>query len=259
MKFRIEQDSMGKVEVEATKYWGAQTQRCINNFDIGNERMPISIIRSYAIVKKACAIANFKCGVLSEEKANLICEVCEEIKSGKLDEHFPLPIWQTGSGTHTNMNVNEVIVNRGQELYGGSISDKNKFLHPNDDVNKSQSSNDTFPTVMNISAYTVLIKKTIPSVNELIEALKIKSNDFSKNVKIGRTHLMDAAPISLGQEFSAYVSHLSHSLEKLENSLDFLSELALGGTAVGTGLNAPLYFDKNAIAEISIQTGITRR
>lgn len=248
---------MGQVKVPADKYWGAQTQRCLDNFKIGNHLMSHEIISAYAVIKKAVAIANQKCGVLTDIKSDLIQKVCDEIIAGKLDENFPLPIWQTGSGTHTNMNVNEVISNRAQEIAGEKVADKVKVLHPNDDVNKSQSSNDTFPTAMNIAAYQCLNNKTIPAVENLINSFREKSEQFKNIIKTGRTHMMDAAPISVGQEFSAFVSQLEKGLSNLVYSLKDLSELALGGTAVGTGLNAPNGFDKIAIAEISIITGIS--
>ncbi|MDP4266316.1 MAG: class II fumarate hydratase [Bacteroidota bacterium] len=248
MTYRTEKDSMGTIEVPSDKYWGAQTQRSVNNFKIGNQKMPIEIIRAFAILKKAAAQANQQLGVLSEEKAILISQVCDEISLGKLDEHFPLVIWQTGSGTQSNMNVNEVIANRAHVLSGGKLGEKT-IIHPNDDVNKSQSSNDTFPTAMNIAAYIKIIDITIPGIQILLDTLKNKSKEFEKIVKIGRTHLMDATPLTLGQEFSGYVSQLEHGLKHLSDTLGHLSELALGGTAVGTGINTPRGFDK-VVADI---------
>ncbi|MBE50825.1 MAG: fumarate hydratase, class II [Flavobacteriales bacterium] len=240
MKYRIEKDTMGEVKIPKEKYWGAQTERSRNNFKIGpKSSMPIEIIYGYAYLKKAAAHANAKLGVLSEEKKQLISKVCDEIISKKHDEEFPLVVWQTGSGTQTNMNVNEVIANRAHVLNGGKLSDKYKCIHPNDDVNKSQSSNDTFPTAMHIATYLTIVKKTIPSIKKLKETLKKKSIEFSDIIKIGRTHLMDATPIRLGQEISAYVSQLEFGLKALKNTLAHLSEIALGGTAVGTGINTP--------------------
>jgi len=241
MSVRTEKDTMGKVEVPARKYWGAQTQRSKMNFPIGGEnmRMPIEIIRAFGILKKAAAFTNRELEVLAEEKSNLIAKAADEVIEGKLDDHFPLVVWQTGSGTQTNMNVNEVIANRGHVLNGGSLDDEKKVLHPNDDVNKSQSSNDTFPTGMHIACYKMVVETTIPGVEKLRNTLKQKSDAFMKVVKIGRTHLMDATPLTVGQEFSAYVSQLDHGLKALKNTLDHLSEIALGGTAVGTGINTP--------------------
>ena len=250
LKFREEHDTMGIVEVPADKYWGAQTQRSLENFKIG-DKMPIEVIQAFAILKKSCAKANEELGKLSHEKTVLIEKVCNEILSGNLNEQFPLVVWQTGSGTQTNMNVNEVISNRAQVINGGELTDTKKILHPNDDVNKSQSSNDTFPTAMHISAMKILVRETIPSIITLKEALKEKSREFSEHIKIGRTHFMDATPISFGQEFSGYVSQLEHGLKALKNSLSYLSELAIGGTAVGTGLNAPKNFDKLVCKYIS--------
>ena len=241
MTHRTEHDTIGPVEVPADKYWGAQTQRSLQNFKIGGPamQMPMEIIYAFAILKKAAAHTNSELGVLNEEKANLISQVCDEILDKKLDEHFPLVVWQTGSGTQTNMNVNEVIANRGHVVQGGQLDDEEKVLHPNNDVNKSQSSNDTFPTAMHIVGYKILVEQTIPAIQKLRDSLKIKSENFKNVVKIGRTHLMDATPVTLGQEFSAYVSQLDHGLTALKNTLPHLSELALGGTAVGTGLNTP--------------------
>jgi fumarate hydratase class II len=240
MNYRIEKDTMGEVKVPAEKYWGAQTQRSINNFKIGSEAsMPLEIIYGFSYLKKAAAHTNCELGVLSEEKRDLISKVCDEILECKHDDQFPLVIWQTGSGTQSNMNVNEVIANRAHVIAGGKLEDSEKTIHPNDDVNKSQSSNDTFPTGMHIACYKMLIENTIPDVEQLSNALRIKAREFINVVKIGRTHLMDATPLTLGQEFSGYVSQLDHGLLALDNTLDHLSELALGGTAVGTGINTP--------------------
>ena len=240
MSYRIEKDTMGQVKVPAEKYWGAQTERSRNNFKIGQPAsMPLELVHGFAYLKKAAAYANCELGVLSNEKRDLISAVCDEILEGKHDDEFPLVIWQTGSGTQSNMNTNEVIANRAHVLNGGSLDDKNKFIHPNDDVNKSQSSNDTFPTGMHIAAYKMIVETTIPGVERLRDTLDEKSKAFMHVVKIGRTHLMDATPLTLGQEFSGYVSQLDHGLKALKNTLAHLSELALGGTAVGTGINTP--------------------
>ena len=240
MKYRIEKDTMGDVKVPAEKYWGAQTERSRNNFKIGAEAsMPLEIIYGFAYLKKAAAHTNCQLSVLSEEKRDLISKVCDEILEGQHDEQFPLVIWQTGSGTQSNMNANEVIANRAHVINGGNLEDAEKTIHPNDDVNKSQSSNDTFPTGMHIAAYKTIIENTIPGVEQLRNTLEAKSVAFNKVVKIGRTHLMDATPLTLGQEFSGYVSQLNHGLKALNNTLNHLSELALGGTAVGTGINTP--------------------
>ncbi len=240
MKTRIENDTMGPVEVPADKYWGAQTERSRGNFKVGPEgSMPREVIRAFAILKKAAALTNMDLGALPAEKCELISKVCDEILDGKLDDQFPLVIWQTGSGTQSNMNVNEVISNRAHVLAGGILGEGKSPLHPNDDVNKSQSSNDTFPTAMSIAAYKMVVETTIPGVQILRDTLAKKSEEFSNLVKIGRTHLMDATPLTLGQEFSGYVSQLDHGLRALKNTLAHLSELALGGTAVGTGINAP--------------------
>ena len=244
METRIEKDTMGEVHVPADKYWGAQTQRSKDNFRIGEGRMPAEIIRAFGFLKKAAAAANLELGVLPEEKATLIMQVCDGIIDGKLDDQFPLVVWQTGSGTQSNMNVNEVVANRAHVLQGHRLGEGTRLIHPNDDVNKSQSSNDTFPTAMHIAAYRVLTRVTIPGVKDLRDTLKEKSGAFMDVVKIGRTHLMDATPLTLGQEFSGYVSQLDHGLKALVNSLDHLAELALGGTAVGTGINAPKGYDK---------------
>ena len=255
--YRIEKDTMGEVKVPTKKYWGAQTQRSRNNFKIGEEAsMPSEIIYGFAFLKKAAAHVNFELGVLSEEKKNLISEVCDEILAGKHEQEFPLVTWQTGSGTQSNMNANEVIANRGHVLSGGSLEDSQKSLHPNDDVNKSQSSNDTFPTGMHIAAYKMLIETTIPSVENLKDSLLAKSKDFMDVVKIGRTHLMDATPLTLGQEFSGYVSQLDHGLKALFNTLPHLSELALGGTAVGTGINTPPGYSKLVASKIAEFTSL---
>lgn len=256
MKFRQEKDSMGYIDVPADKYWAAQTQRSSQNFKIGGQRMPIEVIRAFAILKKAAAATNAELGVLSSEKADLIGKVCDEISAGRLDDQFPLVVWQTGSGTQSNMNVNEVIANRGHVLQGGQLSDKNKALHPNDDVNKSQSSNDTFPTAMHISAYKMLVEVTIPGMEALRDTLAAKSKEFADVVKIGRTHFMDATPVTVGQELSGYVSQLNHGIKAIQNSLAHLSELALGGTAVGTGLNTPQGYDVSVAKNIAKLTGL---
>ncbi|WP_373493385.1 class II fumarate hydratase [Aquiflexum sp.] len=262
MNFRKEKDTMGSVEVPADKYWGAQTQRSINNFKIGGERnrMPIEIIRAFAILKKSAALTNAELGVLTQDKADIIAKVCDEILTGQHDDQFPLVIWQTGSGTQSNMNSNEVIAYRAHVLLGGSLEDEKKKIHPNDDVNKSQSSNDTFPTAMHIAAYKMVMEATIPGVEKLRDTLKEKSESYMDVVKIGRTHFMDATPLTLGQEFSGYVSQLDHGLRALKNTLSHLSELALGGTAVGTGLNTPKGYSElvaKKIAEFSGQPMVT--
>ena len=239
MDYRIEKDTMGEVKVPAEKYWGAQTQRSKENFKIGAGYMPIEIVKAFGYLKKAAAATNLELGVLSEEKANLIMQVCDEIIDGKLDDQFPLVVWQTGSGTQSNMNVNEVVANRAHVIMGNRLGEGSRLIHPNDDVNKSQSSNDTFPTAMHIAAYKVLTEITIPGVMDLRDTLKEKAAANMEVVKIGRTHWMDATPLTLGQEFSGYVSQLDHGLKALINTLDHLSELALGGTAVGTGINTP--------------------
>ncbi|WP_299053281.1 class II fumarate hydratase [uncultured Polaribacter sp.] len=244
MKYRIEKDTMGNVEVPADKYWGAQTERSRNNFKIGAAgSMPLEIVYGFAYLKKAAAYTNCDLGVLSSEKRDLIAQVCDEILAGKLDDQFPLVIWQTGSGTQSNMNVNEVIANRAHEIAGKVIGEGEKTIQPNDDVNKSQSSNDTFPTGMHIAAYKKIIETTIPGVTQLRDTLQAKSEAFKDVVKIGRTHLMDATPLTLGQEFSGYVAQLNFGLKALNNTLEHLSQLALGGTAVGTGLNTPAGYD----------------
>ena len=244
MSFRTEKDTMGEVKVPSDKYWGAQTERSRNNFKIGpSASMPLDIVYGFACLKKAAAYTNHELGILSKEKRNLISIVCDEILEGKHDNQFPLVIWQTGSGTQSNMNVNEVIANRAQEIAGKKIGEGEKIIQPNDDVNKSQSSNDTFPTGMHIAVYKKIVETTIPGVMQLRDTLYKKSKQFNSVVKIGRTHLMDATPLTLGQEFSGYVSQLDHGLGALKNTLNHLSELALGGTAVGTGLNTPKGYD----------------
>lgn len=255
MNTRQEKDSIGYVDVPADRYWGAQTQRSSENFKIGGQRMPIEIVRAFAILKKAAARTNAALGVLPQEKAELIGQVADEILAGKLDDEFPLVVWQTGSGTQSNMNVNEVIANRGHVLQGGSLTDAKKALHPNDDVNKSQSSNDTFPTAMHIAAYQILIENTIPGIEQLRNTLQAKAEEMKEVVKIGRTHFMDATPLTLGQEFSGYVSQLNHGLKAIKNTLAHLSELALGGTAVGTGLNTPEGYAVHVAGEIATATG----
>lgn len=237
--FRKESDTLGIVNIPSDKYWGAQTQRSKDNFKIGGQEMPFEIIMAFAYLKKAAAFTNAKLGVLSQKKADLIALVCDEILEGKLNDHFPLVVWQTGSGTQSNMNLNEVIANRAHVLNGGKLSDKDKILHPNNDVNKSQSSNDTFPTAMSIAGYKMIVETSIPGIEALRKTLDLKSKAFNVIIKIGRTHLMDATPLRLGQEFSAYVSQLDHGLKALKNTLPHLLELALGGSAVGTGLNTP--------------------
>ncbi|MGH2553336.1 MAG: class II fumarate hydratase [Chitinophagaceae bacterium] len=256
MKHRIEKDTMGEVKVPVDAYFGAQTQRSIDNFKIAEDinKMPKEIIRAFAYLKKAAAITNLEAGVLPKNKSEMIGKVCDEILKGKLDEYFPLVVWQTGSGTQSNMNVNEVIAYRGHVLQGGKLTDKEKFLHPNDDVNKSQSSNDTFPTAMHIAAYKMLVEITIPGIKKLRDTLAKKSKQFMKVVKIGRTHFMDATPLTLGQEFSGYVSQLDHGLKALNNTLPHLAELALGGTAVGTGINTPPNYSENVARQIAILT-----
>ncbi|MDR2834773.1 MAG: class II fumarate hydratase [Bacteroidales bacterium] len=253
-KYRIEKDTIGEVKVENTKYWGAQTQRSLENFRIG-DKMPIEIIKAMALLKETCAKANYELGKISSKKNELIAKVCEEILSDKLSDNFPLVVWQTGSGTQTNMNLNEVIANRAHELNGGKLTDLKKFLHPNDDVNKSQSSNDTFPTAMHIAAYIILEKKFLPAIIELTEVFKRKTKEFENAIKIGRTHLMDATPITFGQEFSGYVAQLEHGIESLSRAKIKLLELAIGGTAVGTGLNAPKNFDKLVCKYLNEKTG----
>ena len=258
MEYRIEKDTMGEVKVPANVYWGAQTQRSIENFKIAQDinKMPKEIIKAFAYLKKAAALANFDAGVLPKEKADLIGQVCDEILAGKLDDQFPLVVWQTGSGTQSNMNMNEVIAYRGHVIKGGSLTDKEKFLHPNDDVNKSQSSNDTFPTAMHIAAYQILNEITIPGITTLKNTLAAKSKNFMQVVKIGRTHFMDATPLTLGQEISGYVSQLEHGLKAINHTLAHLTELALGGTAVGTGINTPKGYSENVAKHIATLTGL---
>jgi fumarate hydratase class II len=256
MAVRIEKDTMGPVEVPADKYWGAQTQRSVNNFKIGDQLMPVEIIYAFAYLKKAAALVNLDLGVLPEEKARLIARVCDEILEGKLDDQFPLVVWQTGSGTQSNMNLNEVISNRAHVLKGNKLGEGQRLIHPNDDVNKSQSSNDTFPTAMHIAAYKMIMERTIPGVKKLRDTLAKKSKEFMQIVKIGRTHWMDATPLTLGQEFSGYVSQLDHSLKAIRNTLPHLAEIALGGTAVGTGINAPKGYSEKVAAKIAELTGL---
>jgi fumarate hydratase, class II len=257
-EYRIEKDTMGEVKVPADAFYGAQTQRSIDNFKIAQDinKMPKEIIQAFAYLKKAAAITNFEAGVLPKEKMELISKVCDEILESKLDQYFPLVVWQTGSGTQSNMNVNEVVAYRGHVLNGGQLSDKEKFLHPNDDVNKSQSSNDTFPTAMHIAAYKILVETTIAGIEKLRNTLAEKSKQFMNVVKIGRTHFMDATPLTLGQEFSGYVSQLDHGLRAIKNTLPHLSELALGGTAVGTGINTPPNYSENVAGHIAQLTGL---
>ena len=253
MDYRIEHDTMGEVKVPSDKYWAAQTERSRNNFKIGGfkQQMPLEVVYGFAYLKKAAAHANCQLGVLSEEKRDLISAVCEEILEGKLDDQFPLVIWQTGSGTQSNMNVNEVVSNRAHVISGGKLGEGESSIHPNDDVNKSQSSNDTFPTGMHIACYKMVIETTIPGVEKLRDTLKAKSDEFKDVVKIGRTHLMDATPLTLGQEFSGYVSQLDHGLKALRNTLAHLSEVALGGTAVGTGINTPVGYSELVAEKIA--------
>lgn len=255
-KTRKEKDSIGYIEVPVKAYWAAQTQRSTQNFKIGGQKMPIEVIRAFAILKKAAALTNADCGVLAKSKAKLIGRVCDEIVDGQLDDQFPLVVWQTGSGTQSNMNVNEVIANRGHVLKGGRLRDKKKALHPNDDVNKSQSSNDTFPTAMHIAAYTMLKDVTLPGLKKLKKLFDKKSRQYQKVVKIGRTHFMDATPITMGQELSGYAAQIGFGIKAIESSLAHLSEIALGGTAVGTGLNTPKGYDKKVARHISKLTGI---
>ena len=257
MKYRIEKDTMGEVKVPSDKLWGAQTERSRNNFKIGpSASMPLEVVYGFAYLKKAAAYANHELGVLELKKRDLIAAVCDEILEGKHDAQFPLVIWQTGSGTQSNMNVNEVVANRAHQLAGKTIGKGDKTIQPNDDVNKSQSSNDTFPTGMHIASYKKLIDVTIPGVEQLRNTLKNKAEDFKAVVKIGRTHLMDATPLTLGQEFSGYVSQLDHGIKALKNTLDHLGELALGGTAVGTGLNTPKGYDISVAKYIAEFTGL---
>jgi len=258
MEFRIEKDTMGEVKVPINALWGAQTQRSIENFKIAQDinKMPKEIIKAFAYLKKAAALTNLDAGVLSKEKSDLIGQVCDEILEGKLDDCFPLVVWQTGSGTQSNMNVNEVVAYRAHVIKGGALTDKDKFIHPNDDVNKSQSSNDTFPTAMHIAAYKILIETTIPGIEKLRDTLQAKSTEYMHVVKIGRTHFMDATPLTVGQEISGYVSQLNHGLRAIKNTLAHLSELALGGTAVGTGINTPKGYSENVAKHIATLTGL---
>ena len=256
MAFRQEKDSIGYVDVPAERYWGAQTQRSFENFKIGGHLMPIEIIRAFAILKKAAALTNNEAGILDAEKTNLICQVCDEISKGLLDDEFPLVVWQTGSGTQSNMNLNEVIANRAHVLTGGKLTDVKKILHPNDDVNKSQSSNDTFPTAMSIAAYSYLVKHTIPAIKQLQNTLDKKAKNFADIVKTGRTHCMDATPLTLGQAFSGFVSQLDHVVRAISYTLPHVSELALGGTAVGTGLNTPPGYSENVAKHIAVLSGL---
>ncbi len=257
MEYRIEHDTMGEVKVPADKFWGAQTQRSLENFTIGGEtmRMPMEVIRAFAILKKSAARANQELGVLATERADVIAKVCDEILAGELDDQFPLVVWQTGSGTQSNMNVNEVVANRAHVLNGGSLNDPHKTIHPNDDVNKSQSSNDTFPTAMHIAAYRYLKEETLLKIKQLRDTLAQKAEANQEVVKIGRTHFMDATPLTLGMEFSAYVAQLDHAMNALEYALEHVSELALGGTAVGTGLNTPAGYDVLVAEKISEFSG----
>ncbi len=258
MEYRIEKDTMGEVKVPAHVYWGAQTQRSIENFKIAQDinKMPKEIITAFAYLKKAAALANNELGVLPDDKKNAITSVCDEVLSGTLNDQFPLVVWQTGSGTQSNMNVNEVVAYKAHVNNGGQLTDKEKFIHPNDDVNKSQSSNDTFPTAMHIAAYKMLVETTIPGIEKLRDTLQAKSKAFMQVVKIGRTHFMDATPLTLGQEFSGYVAQLSHGIKAIKNSLAHLSELALGGTAVGTGINTPKGYDVIVAKHIAALTGL---
>jgi len=258
MNFRTEKDTMGEVSVPADAYYGAQTQRSIDNFKIAQDinKMPKEIIQAFAYLKKAAALTNTELGVLPEEKAKLIAAACDEILAGQLADQFPLVVWQTGSGTQSNMNVNEVVAYRAHVLHGGQLSDKEKFVHPNDDVNKSQSSNDTFPTAMHIAAYKMLMDITIPGIEKLRDTLAQKSKAYMHVVKIGRTHFMDATPLTLGQEISGYVSQLDHGLRAIKNTLPHLSELALGGTAVGTGINTPKGYAVKVAEKIAELTGL---
>lgn len=256
MEFRKEKDSLGYVDVPADKYWGAQTQRSKENFKIGGHPMPREVIYAFAVLKKAAALTNTDLGVLDAQKSELIGRVCDEIVTGKLDDQFPLVVWQTGSGTQSNMNLNEVIANRAHVLNGGSLADAKKVIHPNDHVNCSQSSNDTFPTAMHIAAYTILVGTTLPGMQRLRNTLAKKAEQYMGVVKIGRTHFMDATPVTVGQELSAFVSQLDHCMRAISNTLPHVAELALGGTAVGTGLNAPLGYAEKVAAKIAELTGL---
>lgn len=254
MSFRIEKDTMGEIQVPSDKYWGAQTQRSIQNFKIGGQKMPMEVIQAFAVLKKAAALTNAELTDFPAEKANLIAEVCDEILAGKLDEHFPLVVWQTGSGTQSNMNVNEVVATRAAEIKAGVMGDKS-IIHPNDDVNKSQSSNDTFPTAMHIAGYSHIVDYMIPRVKKLHQTLTEKAAAFDDVVKIGRTHLMDATPLTVGQELSGYAMQLQRGLESVSMSLEHMRELALGGTAVGTGLNTPKGYSEKVAVKIAELTG----
>ena len=256
--YRIEKDTMGTVQVPSNVYWGAQTQRSIENFKIAQDinRMPKEIIRAFAYLKKAAAITNMEAGILPAEKCELIGKVCDEILEGKLDDQFPLVVWQTGSGTQSNMNVNEVVAYRAHVINGGNLLDEKKAVHPNDDVNKSQSSNDTFPTAMHIAAYKAMVEVTIPGIRKLRDTLAAKAKEYMRVVKIGRTHLMDATPLTLGQEISGYVSQLDHGIRAIEHTLPHMAELALGGTAVGTGINTPKGYSVNVAKNIAKLTGL---
>ncbi len=258
MNYRIEKDTMGEVKVPEQAFYGAQTQRSTENFKIAVEtnKMPMEIIQAFAYLKKAAALTNCEAGVLAQDKCDAIGKVCDEILAGELNDQFPLVVWQTGSGTQSNMNCNEVIAYKAHVNNGGSLTDKEKFIHPNDDVNKSQSSNDTFPTAMHIAAYKMLLEITIPGIEKLRDTLKKKSEDFMSVVKIGRTHFMDATPLTVGQEFSGYVSQLNHGLKAINNTLAHMSELALGGTAVGTGINTPEGYSENVAKHIAHLTGL---
>lgn len=256
MEFRKEKDSIGYIDVPVDRYWAAQTQRSMQNFTIADQRMPKEVIRAFAILKKAAALTNTELGVLPEEKSTLIAKVADEILTGQWDEEFPLVVWQTGSGTQSNMNVNEVIANRGHVLNGGKLTDEQKVLHPNDDVNKSQSSNDTFPTAMHIAAYQKVVQKVLPALTQLRDTLEAKAKAYASVVKIGRTHFMDATPVTVGQELSGYVSQIDHGIKAIQNSLPHVAELALGGTAVGTGLNTPKGYAQLVAQKIAELTGL---
>jgi fumarate hydratase class II len=256
MEFRKEKDSIGYVDVPADKYWGAQTQRAFVNFKIGGHRMPQELIRAFAILKKAAALTNYEAGILPETKKDLIARVCDEILEGQLADQFPLVVWQTGSGTQSNMNVNEVVANRAHVLTGGTLTDEKKALHPNDDVNQSQSSNDTFPTAMHIAAYQKLVEVTLPGLETLRLTLEAKAAAYMDIVKIGRTHFMDATPITLGQEISGYAVQLKNGIRAIKNTLPRIAELALGGTAVGTGLNTPPGYSENVARHIAALSGL---
>ncbi len=256
MEYRIEKDTLGPVQVPAMKYWGAQTQRSFQNFKIGGHRMPMEIIRAFAILKKAAALTNLELGVLPEEKTKLICQVCDEILQGQHDDEFPLVVWQTGSGTQSNMNLNEVIANRAHVLSGGTLTDEAKVLKANDDVNMSQSSNDTFPTAMHIAAYQKLVSATLPALETLRSTLESKAREYMGVVKIGRTHFMDATPMTLGQELSGYAAQLGYGIQAIKHTLPHLSELALGGTAVGTGLNTPPRYSETVARHIAQLSGL---